>query len=61
MNQGLTDWHCSVCGKKDDIALVQGTTICIPCLDAIKKETQQHGTGLAEQVAVAVKENDIYD
>ena len=58
----MTDWSCSVCGSKERlITMVQATIICIPCLDEIKKATQNKGSALSEEVAVAVKENDIYD
>ena len=57
----MIELYCSVCGRNNNLSMVQGTIICLACLDKIKKETQNKGSGLSEEVAVAIKENDIYD
>ena len=61
MVQELTDWRCSICGQPHELSMVQATIICMKCLDEIKKQTQQSGTGLQEEVIKTIKENDIYD
>ena len=59
----MADWYCSVCGAGHDkgLTMIQATIICMKCLDEVKKQTQQQGTGLQEEVIKNIKENDIYD